>query len=259
MPRYFAKISYVGTAYNGWQVQDNTPRTIQQVMNENISALLNEKIVFTGCGRTDTGVHAREFFAHFDSEKKLDDPHLDWAYKCSSVLPNDIVVHKIIAVKKDAHARFDAISRTYNYFITQQRDPFLRDRAYFIYADLDLEKMNEACMILFEHHDFSCFSKTNTQVRTNKCKITEALFKKKDPDETGAEQIVFTVTADRFLRNMVRAIVGTMLEIGKNKITKNDLVKIIEGKSRSEAGVSVPAHGLFLTSVKYDWDKIKSV
>ena len=264
MPRYFARISYVGTAYNGWQIQKNTPRTIQQIMNERISGLLNEKIEFTGCGRTDTGVHAKEYYAHFDSVNDLLAPEFyrqhhesadsdDWAYKFNSVLPYDIVVSDIFKVKDDAHARFDARSRTYRYHITRERDPFLVDRAYFLYAELDTDAMDLGCKTLLEYSDFSCFSKSHTQVRSNLCKIMEASCVW---DITEGSKIIFTIKADRFLRNMVRAIVGTMLEIGKGKLTLNDLPKIIEGKNRSEAGISVPAHGLYLEEVNYDEELI---
>ena len=251
MPRYFARIAYVGTAYNGWQVQENTSRTIQQVMNERISELLNEKIEFTGCGRTDTGVHAREFYAHFDCSRELDPHETDWAYKFNCMLPRDISVYDVFRVKDDAHARFDALWRTYEYYLTYNRDPFLTERACYFYRGLDLKGMKDACRILMQHSDFSCFSKSNTQVKTNICKIREAKWEQRE------HLLVFTISADRFLRNMVRAIVGTMLDIGRLKMEVKDLAKIIEGKNRSEAGMSVPAEGLYLVKVEYDWKGIQ--
>jgi tRNA pseudouridine38-40 synthase len=250
MPRYFARISYAGTAYNGWQIQENTPHTVQQVMNERISKLLNEKIAFTGCGRTDTGVHAKEFYVHFDSSKDLSvnkkaPPSHDWSYKFNCVLPNDIAVHEIFRVRDDAHARYDAVSRTYVYLVTKKRDPFLMERACFIYADLDLALMNRACKLLLGEKDFSCFSKTRTQVKTNICNVKQARW------EREGDLLKFTITADRFLRNMVRAIVGTMVNIGKKKTDLDGLKRIIEGKKRGDAGVSVEAQGLYLVKVEY--------
>ena len=244
--RYFIKLAYQGTSYNGWQIQKNTPRTIQQVINESFSGLLNEKIELTGCGRTDTGVHAREYYAHFDSTKS--DLHInprEWVYKFNVVLPVDIAIQEIIPVQKDAHARFNALSRSYEYIINKKRDPFQLNRAYYIYFPLRIDLMNKAASILFEHEDFSCFSKSNTQVKTNFCKILEASWIENE------ELFIFTISANRFLRNMVRSIVGTMIEVGKEKISLDDFGKIIENKNRSKAGVSVPAGGLYLTKVKY--------
>lgn len=242
--RYFVKLSYVGTAYNGWQIQENTPYTIQQVMNEKISSLLNEKIELSGCGRTDTGVHAKEFYAHFDIEKENLNT-VDWIYKFNCVLPKDISVHEIRSVNNNAHARFDAISRTYQYIIIGSRDSFMNERAAFLYLPLDLSLMNEASKILFEYNDFSSFSKLHTQVKTNLCKITKAEWTQEN------NLITFEITADRFLRNMVRAIVGTLVAVGKKEITIDEMRKIIESKNRSNAGESFPACGLYLTKVIY--------
>lgn len=214
-------------------------------MEERLSKLLNETINLTGCGRTDTGVHAKEFFAHFDSGKE--NLHLvpDYVYKFNSVLPKEIAVSKILSVRPDANARFHATSRTYKYYITKARNPFLIDRACFIHNTLNIDAMKKGCKALFDYEDFSCFSKSRTQVKTNICKIKEAMW------EEQGEMLVFTITADRFLRNMVRAIVGTMLDIGKEKISLVDFRKIIEEKNRSGAGMSVPAGGVYLESVKY--------
>ncbi|MEW6468324.1 MAG: tRNA pseudouridine(38-40) synthase TruA [Bacteroidota bacterium] len=241
--RYFAKLSYVGTAYNGWQVQENTPRTVQQVLNESISRLLNEKIEFTGCGRTDTGVHAAEFYAHFDSQKDLSDP--ESVYKFNSVVPRDIAVQELLRVKDAAHARYDAISRSYRYQIIQQRNPFFNERAAFLYAPLDIDRMNEAAKALFDYSDFTSFSKLRTQVKTNLCKVMRAEWSRE------GELLVFRITADRFLRNMVRAIVGTLVRVGKKEINADDVRRIIESRDRGNAGESFPAHGLYLEKVVY--------
>ncbi len=246
MQRYFLKLSYNGTNYHGWQVQENTPKTVQQVVNDSLSMLLNETIETMGCGRTDSGVHAKEFYAHFDSEKNdlQIDPRL-WLYKFNLVLPHDIAIQKIIQVKQDANARFNALSRTYEYIINRKKNPFLIDKAYYLYGELNVKLMNEAIKELFSHNDFSCFSKTRTQVKTNICKIIKAEWKEEN------DLLVFTITANRFLRNMVRAIVGTMIEIGQGKISLEEFKKIIEGKNRSDAGFSVPAYGLYLKNVEY--------
>ena len=252
MQRYFLQLSYKGTAYHGWQVQENTPHTIQQVLNEKLSMVLNEPIQVTGCGRTDTGVHAKDYYAHFDTTKTdLIANHDKWIYKLNSVLPNDIAVYRLIEVGPDASSRFDAISRTYEYWISRQKNPFMIDAANFISSPLNLDAMNNAAKILLDYTDFSCFSKSNTQTFTNNCKITEAYWKEED------NCIVFTITADRFLRNMVRAIVGTLLEIGEGKTKIEDLKSIIESKNRSNAGASVPACGLYLTKIKYPTQLIK--
>lgn len=252
MQRYFLQLSYKGTAYHGWQVQENTPHTVQQVLNEKLSMVLNEPIQVTGCGRTDTGVHAKDYYAHFDTTKTdLISNHDKWIYKLNSVLPNDIAVYQLIEVGPEASTRFDATSRTYEYWISRQKNPFMIDAANFISSPLNLDAMNNASKILLEYTDFSCFSKSNTQTFTNNCKIKEAFWKEED------NCIVFTITADRFLRNMVRAIVGTLLEIGEGKTKIEDLKSIIESKNRSNAGASVPACGLYLTKIKYPTQLIK--
>lgn len=246
MQRYFIQLSYDGTAYNGWQVQDNTPHTIQQLVNYTLSTLLSEQIVVTGCGRTDTGVHAIDFYAHFDST--VTDLHLNkykWLYKVNRMLPQDIAIKDILAVEPNANSRFDALSRTYQYIITRKKNPFQINKAYFLEHQLDVKAMNIAAALLFEYSDFSAFAKSNTQTLTNVCKIYKAEWVEQD------DLLVFTVTADRFLRNMVRAIVGTLIDVGKGKIAVEDVKKIIESKSRSNAGFSVPACGLYLTKVEY--------
>ncbi len=253
MQRYFIQLSYKGTAYHGWQVQENTPNTVQQVLNKAISKILNEPITVTGCGRTDTGVHAKDFYAHFDSSKEnLTDNAEKIIHQFNSVLPHDVVAHKIVAVKPEANSRFDAVSRTYQYIITKKKDPFLIDAAYHCHAGLNTEAMNKAAVVLLEYTDFSSFSKSNTQTFTNNCKITEAFWKEQ------GDLLIFTISADRFLRNMVRAIVGTLLEVGENKLTIEALKKVIESKNRSNAGFSVPAGGLYLTEVRYPMGLLKA-
>jgi len=242
--RYCLKLSYKGTKYHGWQKQKNA-MSVQQLIDESLSLLLKDNIETTGCGRTDAGVHAIEFFAHFDSESDFD--NRDLVYRLNQFLPFDIAIHDIFKVKPEFNARFDAKFREYEYRICQNRDPFLTDVCWQNYRNFDLDKMNNSCKILFEYTDFESFSKVKTDVKTFECKIMSANWEKRD------EIIVFTIRADRFLRNMVRAIVGTMLEIGLDEINEQDFRNIIENKNRSEAGHSVPAKGLFLTKVGYDF------
>ena len=243
--RYFIKLSYNGSNFNGWQIQPNGI-TVQEELEKAMGILLNNKFGVTGCGRTDTGVHASEFYAHFDIEEAAMILSCDQLkYKLNLLLPTSIVIHEIFKVNPDVHARFSAISRTYRYQISMEKNPFSNGLTYFYHHQLDVEAMNKAAMILMEHNDFSCFSKTRTQVKTNICTITKAIW------EQEGSMLVFTITADRFLRNMVRAIVGTMLDVGRNRITLDDFRKVIEGKNRSDAGFSVPPQGLFLCEVVY--------
>lgn len=240
--RYFIELSYNGKAYHGWQNQPNAI-SVQQVLEEALSVLMKTKMEIVGAGRTDTGVHASQMFAHFDTEFELDISNL--VYKLNAILPNDIAVHDLFKVKDDAHARFDAESRTYHYKISTTKNVFTIDFAYRFQVPLDLKKMNEACKILLRYKDFQCFSKSNTDVKTYYCNIEKAEWIEKQ------NGLIFIITADRFLRNMVRAIVGTMINIGLGKIQVKDLIAIIESKNRSEAGYSVPAHGLYLTQITY--------
>lgn len=198
-----------------------------------------------GAGRTDTGVHAKQMFAHFDFEETLENDFL--VNKLNAYLPKDIVVYKIVPVSEEAHARFDATKRTYEYHIHTYKNAFENESSWHHHQHLNLEKMNEASKILFDHEDFQCFSKSNTDVKTYNCKIVEAHW------ERNNEKIIFTISADRFLRNMVRAIVGTMVEIGSGKKNIDDFKKILESKDRNQAGPSAPAHGLYLTQVKYPY------
>lgn len=246
--RYFIQLSYNGTAYHGWQIQENTFTTVQQVLNDMLSRLLNEPVFITGCGRTDTGVHALQYFAHFDTTKKLMEEHQKWVFKFNNALPPDIAIQKIIPVADKANARFDAVARTYEYHIHFKKDPFLINRSSYLYFELDVTKMNEAAATLFNYLDFSSFAKSNTQNFTNNCKIYKAEWKSE------GDRLIFTIAADRFLRNMVRAIVGTLINVGKGKISVQEFQEIIEKKNRSAAGLSVPACGLYLTDVTYPKD-----
>jgi tRNA pseudouridine38-40 synthase len=241
--RYFIELSYDGTNYHGWQIQPNAV-TVQEILNNCLSTVLRQPIETTGCGRTDTGVHAREFFAHFDAETTIDENgHL--LRSINAVLPGDIAVKRIFPVAADAHARFDALSRSYEYHIHFNKDPFKNGHSWEMRDRPDLYLMNEAAAIIKAHTDFSCFSKSNTQVKTNICKISRAEWLNQ------GDGIAFHITADRFLRNMVRTIVGTLLMAGEKEIEPAGVSKIIESKNRSKAGTSVPACGLFLTEVKY--------
>ncbi|MDP4240372.1 MAG: tRNA pseudouridine(38-40) synthase TruA [Bacteroidota bacterium] len=243
--RYFLQIAYNGGDYNGWQIQPNGI-TVQEELEKALEILLRLRIGVTGCGRTDTGVHASDFYAHFDiPEEGMLLPVNQLKYKLNLLLPSSIVIHDIFKVNPDIHARFSALSRTYKYRISMAKNPFCNGFAYFYHQRLDVETMNKAAAILKEYNDFSCFSKSGTQVKTNICHITHAKW-----DQDGS-MLVFTITADRFLRNMVRAIVGTMLDVGRSRITLEDFRKVIENKNRCNAGFSVPPQGLFLSEVKY--------
>ena len=249
--RYFIKLAFNGKNYHGWQMQDNA-LTIQSVINDALSKLLEEEINVTGCGRTDTGVHAKEFYAHFDINKILNkNDRENIVFKLNNFLDDSIVIFNIIHVKPDSHARFDAISRTYQYFISRQKDPFDNDFSYYVYGDINIDLMNEGAKILYEYEDLTSFSKLHSDVKTNNCKVLYAKWAENE------DKLIFTITADRFLRNMVRAIVGTLLDIGKKKISLKDFRKIIESKNRSDAGYSVPAKGLFLTKIEYPDDIYK--
>ncbi len=244
MPRYFLQLAYRGTAYHGWQVQENA-HTVQAEFNEKISILCGEDVNVTGCGRTDTGVHARQFFLHFDLHNSLSPSAGHFAFKLNRFLPADIAVYGAWQVPAEAHARFDAVSRTYRYYISTQKDPFITGMAMQYSGKLRLNAMQQAARYLFDYEDFTSFSKLHTQTTTNICHITEAFW-----EERGG-LLVFTVTADRFLRNMVRAIVGTLLEIGRGKMKPEALKEIVEAKDRRTAGFSAPAQGLFLERVRY--------
>lgn len=247
MSRFFLTLSYNGSQFNGWQVQDNTPNTVQQVLEEKLSMILKEKIELLGCGRTDAGVNARNFVAHFDSHcPDLIENKNHWIYKFNTVLPPSIAVHNIQKVRDDAHARFHATQRVYYYYLNKQKNPFRDNFSWYVYGDLDFDLMNKAAGILLEYEDFTSFSKLHTQTHTNNCKITQAVWHK-----SGEHEWRFAIKADRFLRGMVRAIVGTLVMVGKNKITISDFRKIIEAKDRTKAGNNAPANALFLAGIKY--------
>jgi len=245
--RYFIELSYNGKAYHGWQNQPNAI-SVQEVIEKALSTLLQQKTDIVGAGRTDAGVHASQMYAHFDSEIELNTQ--DLIYKLNSFLPKDVAIHNMFLVTNDAHARFDATERTYHYKVSNRKNVFTFDYAYLLQLPLDVEKMNAACDVLLQYKDFQCFSKTNTDVKTYNCIIKHAQW----INDKG--ELTFVITADRFLRNMVRAIVGTMVNIGLGKTTVEELHDIIKSKNRSEAGFSVPAQGLYLTEVKYP-DTIK--
>ena len=243
--RYFIKLAYNGKAYHGWQWQENAI-TVQQVIEEAFSTILGGKIAITGAGRTDTGVHARDFYAHFDLEEQIEAAEwIEKVYKLNSFLPKDIFIFDIFPVKHDVHARFSAVSRTYEYLLSMRKDPFLAESAWQVHAELDLVQMNKGAAILQEYSDFTSFSKLHTQVKTNNCNVMQASW------EQQGHLLVFTIKADRFLRNMVRAIVGTLVDLGKGRISLNDYRQIIEAKNRSRAGMSVPAHALYLIDIEY--------
>jgi len=243
--RYFIELSYNGSAYFGWQKQPKDT-SVQEVLENALSTLLKTPISIMGAGRTDTGVHASQMFAHFDFNADFDANNL--IFKLNSFLPKDIAIHNIFKVKEDAHTRFNALSRTYLYRITLEKNVFTTENVYYIKQQLDVEKMNEASKILFNYKDFQCFSKSNTDVKTYNCNIMKAEWALEN------NELRFTIKADRFLRNMVRAIVGTMVNIGLGKINVDDLHTIIKSKNRSEAGFSVPAQALYLTKIEYPDD-----
>jgi tRNA pseudouridine38-40 synthase len=241
--RFFIELSYDGTNYHGWQLQPNAVG-VQEVLNKALSIILRQTIETLGCGRTDTGVHAKQFFAHFDSAGGAFEKFVV-VRGLNSILPSDIAVKRIFPVAPDAHARFDATLRSYEYHIHFNKDPFEHNYSWLLRDEPDIERMNEAAKIIMEYTDFSCFSKSNTQTKTNNCKISRAEWVKTD------DSIIFHISADRFLRNMVRAIVGTLLQVGRHEIEPYQVRPIIQSKNRSKAGVSVPACGLYLTEVIY--------
>lgn len=242
--RYFIKLAYNGTPYNGWQIQPNAP-SVQETLNKAFSVLLHSEISLMGAGRTDTGVHAREMYAHFDFDATFDTQKL--VYKLNSFLPKDIVIYAIFSVADEAHCRFDATKRTYEYHINTFKDAFLQEQSWYLNQKLDVDLMNEAAKLLLQHTNFQSFSKVNTDVNTFDCTIFEAYWTQKD------NKLIFTISANRFLRNMVRSIVGTLVNIGLHKINLDDFKSIIESKNREKAGFSVPAHGLYLTKIEYPY------
>ncbi|MBP9688044.1 MAG: tRNA pseudouridine(38-40) synthase TruA [Bacteroidia bacterium] len=240
--RYLIQLAYKGTHYHGWQKQPNVI-SVQEVLDQKLSMLLRENIESLGCGRTDTGVHAKDFYAHFDSINVIDEN--TFIKKINSVLPNDIAVFTIIQVGEDFNARFDAEWREYEYWIIQKPNPFLVEESWYQFGALNIDAMNQAASFLIGQKDFECFSKVQTQVNNFICNVSYAKW------EQHHDKLVFTIRANRFLRNMVRAIVGTLVNVGRGKLAITDVETILASKNRSEAGQSVPAQGLFLTKVVY--------
>lgn len=243
--RYFLKLSYTGTNYHGWQKQPNSI-SVQEKVEEALSTILCNKTGVVGAGRTDTGVHAREFYAHFDAEHDAESlQSIQLQYKLNSLLPPDIAVHDIIAVQPGAHARFSALSRSYMYYICTRKDPFLDGFSWQFTRELDIEALEQASRRLMEHDDFSSFARSNTQVSTHICAVYEATWTRYK------NTLVFKITANRFLRNMVRAIVGTLVDVGLKKLTPDGFNQIILDRDRRSAGYSAPACGLYLTEIQY--------
>jgi len=242
--RYFIFISYKGTSYHGWQIQPDSV-TVQQVLDNALSRVLSEKISTIGAGRTDAGVHAIVFCAHFDSNSTELSTLNNLVFRLNQFLPKDISVYSIKKVLPDANARYSAISRTYKYNISRIKDPFFENSSWFLHGNIDIAAMNKASRLLFNHSDFTSFSRLHSGAKTNICKIYSARWEEID------NRLVFTIKADRFLRNMVRAIVGTMTEIGFGKMNLKEFEEIIFAKDRCRAGKSAPAQGLFLTGIEY--------
>jgi len=241
--RYFIYLAYDGTGYHGWQLQPNGI-SVQECLMKALSTFLGRKVEITGAGRTDAGVHASLMVAHFDSDEPLDAASV--TDKLNRLLPPDISVYRVCRVRPDAHARFDATARTYKYYVTASKIPFNRQYRWRIYHRLDYERMNEAARTLLEYNDFTSFSRLHTDVKTKICRITHAEWTQ-EKDETW----VFTIRADRFLRNMVRAIVGTLMEVGRGKLSVEGFRQIIEQQDRCKAGTSAPGNALFLADVEY--------
>ena len=243
--RYFVKLSYKGSQYHGWQYQPNAT-SIQEELEKAFSTILQCPTAITGAGRTDAGVHASNYIAHFDMEHPVYAKDLEFlVFKLNGFLPQDIAIHQIIKVKEDAHARFDAIRRYYQYQICQQKNPFITDTSWLRYGKLDIDKMNKAGQLLMKYTDFGSFAKLHADTKTNICHLQEVNW------SINNTVLLFEISADRFLRNMVRSIVGSMIDIGSGKIDLNDFKAIIESKDRSKAGISVPARGLSLVKIDY--------
>lgn len=241
MSRYFLEVSYKGTNYSGFQSQKNA-NTIQAEVEKAFEVLQKNKVVMVSSSRTDAGVHALQNFFHFDHDNEL---HQHFIYKMNAILPGDIVIKNVSKVSAEAHCRFDALSREYKYFIYSNKDPFLKDRSFYFPFPLDIEKMKEAGEIIKEYSDFTSFSKRNTQVKTFTCQITESIW------ESGENSFIYQVKANRFLRGMVRALVATMLQVGRNKISIQKFREIIEFKDCTQASFAAPSQGLFLIKIEF--------
>lgn len=244
MPRYFIQLSFKGTHFHGWQSQNNAV-TVQSELEKALQTLLNEPIKTIGAGRTDTGVHARFYIAHFDTNHPLAIDKAQFLYKMNAIIHHDIALYNIYPVNIESHARYSALSRTYTYYISKVKDPFNAEFSWYYAVPLNLDIMNEAAAVIKQHSDFTSFSKLHSNVSNNICTVNEAFWTDR------GNTIVFTISANRFLRNMVRSLVGTMVEIGRGKIDGAALNSIFEGKDRRLAGYSAPACGLFLTNICY--------
>ncbi len=242
--RYFITLAYDGTRYHGWQIQPNG-NSIQEELQKALSTILRHETAVTGAGRTDTGVHARQMVAHFDTESAIDDCR-QLAYRLNRILPRDIAVSDVKPVDDDMHARFSATSRTYHYYIHTAKNPFLRGYSCELHYNLDFPLMNEAAATLLEYEDFGAFCKSHADVKTTLCNVTAAEW-----HQTSPTSWYFEITANRFLRNMVRAVVGTLIEVGRHRMTIADFRHVIEGKRRTEAGESMPGNALFIENVTY--------
>jgi tRNA pseudouridine38-40 synthase len=243
--RYFIKLAFNGACYHGWQVQENAI-SVQEVITKAVRMIWLKDFKMLGCGRTDTGVHAKEFYAHFDIEEEKAQEELDeLIHRLNRYLPDDIVIYNIFPVPAGLHSRYDALSRTYEYHIHTCKDPFVNELSWFCHQKLDIDLMNRGGEIITQYEDFTSFSKANIKRRTNFCKVSRAYW------ELTGHRLIFTITADRFLHDMVRAIVGTLLDLGEYKISIEEFRKIIESKNRCRAGESVPARGLYLTKIEY--------
>lgn len=245
MQRYFIQLSYDGSNYHGWQIQPNGS-SVEETIEKALTTLLRQPVDITGAGRTDAGVNAKMMVAHFDVPEGVIADCSQLSYRLNRMLPPDIAIQKITPVGSDMHARFSAVSRTYHYFIHTAKDPFLRRFSWEVHYQLDLKLMNEAAAYLLGEKDFKCFCKTGADVKTTICKVTDARFDKKD-----GNRIVFTITANRFLRNMVRAVVGTLIDVGRGKLTLEQFRGIVDNGTRSDAGESVPGYALFLADIRY--------
>ncbi|MEN8928221.1 MAG: tRNA pseudouridine(38-40) synthase TruA [Flavobacteriales bacterium] len=243
MTRFFIQLAFNGKDFHGWQIQDNAV-TVQGELNKALSLLQRRETWVTGCGRTDTGVNASQFFAHFDAERLIE----NLVYKLNGVLPDSIVIERIMELHPEAHSRFDAKARTYEYFFHTKLNPFLGDFSYYISAGLNIELMNQAASKLLKIKDFTSFSKLHSDAYTNNCDVTFA-----EVSDEGDGKFKFTITADRFLRNMVRAIVGTLIDVGRERVSLEEFDEIIVSKNRQNAGKSVDGTALFLAKVQYPY------
>jgi len=251
MPRYFIEVSYRGTNYSGFQTQINS-NTIQDEIEKALKTVVKKQVSIIGSSRTDAGVHALQNFFHFDTDLSDHIKMMDkYVYNLNAIVPDDIVIKRIFEVSKSSHSRFDAISREYKYYIHQQKDPFLKDRAFFFPYTLDIEKMNCAAKEILNYIDFTSFSKRNTQVKTFKCAVSKSCWMVEN------DLLVYNVKANRFLRGMVRALTATLLKVGRGKISVDEFQSIINSKDCTKASFNVPAHGLFLVSVDFMEDSLK--